>query len=127
MAARLLTFGTAHSLRWNSTTARVRSWLLAVVTDDAVRDSDWLRALVHRIAYEQQHPDLLQTMRRLYRTQKAHKELHARDAAFARAFDLQRFGGPWAERIGIGPRSRRTRPFPGPACLQCRVPRRTSP
>ncbi len=93
------------STRWqqrvfqHADTTALRTWLLAI-DEDTVREHSWLRALCHRIATDQQQPELLERLRRIYSHKDANKVVQA-DQAFAERFDLTPFGGPWADQLGL--------------------------
>lgn len=93
----------------------VRAWLSRVVVgaegDATVRRETWLRLLCQRLASDQRIPELLELLRRVYAEPKARKKLADADSAFAASFDLQPFGGPWAERLGLLAGAPRKRPF----------------
>jgi len=99
----------------NGHLSAVRDWLLRITADPvgeaAVRRDVWLRTLVHRLAADQRIPELLELLRRIYADPRQRSKLAAADAAFAAAFDLQPYGGPWAERLGLGKLPARRRPF----------------
>lgn len=104
-----------------ATLPSVVRWLLAAAEPHAdllaTPEGTWFRTLVQRIANDQHPDELLQVLRDLYGEPEQRKALIANDQAFARNFDLSRFGGPWAESLGLVHDRGRTRPFEvGPAC-----------
>lgn len=98
-------------LFWRAHTPLVQEWLLTVATPRQLAQRPWLRALAHRIAFQTQTGDLLHALRDTYATRQLQTALDAEDRRFAAAFDLRRFGGPWADRIGLGPPRQRRKPF----------------
>ncbi|MCC7066593.1 MAG: glycosyltransferase family 2 protein, partial [Planctomycetes bacterium] len=91
---------------------RVRDWTIhACSQEGALGANPWLRALAHRVAFEAQPPELLLALRGVYQALKARKRLIADDRKFAEGFDLRRFGGPWADRVGLASTRKRVRPF----------------
>jgi len=94
----------------HANTLAVVTWVEAL-DEDACREQSWLRTLCHRIAIEQQHPELLERLRRIYSHETGETLLQA-DQDFADAFDLTPFGGPWADRLGLTHQARqRPQPF----------------
>ena len=101
-------FGRAHL-------PSVRRWLLeSVVSHRSLLEQEagtWLRTLVQRLAHDQHVTELLELLRELYGDNKQRKALIAYDTAFATAFDLTRYGGPWSESLGLLHNRARKRPF----------------
>ena len=95
--------------------ATVRRWLADLLAapdvDDALRDRAWLRVLLHRDVAYRRCDTARAALRRVHGTAQARKDLARADAAFARTVDLAPFGGPWAERIGLGAAPARKPPF----------------
>ena len=95
----------------NGHIATVRAWLVAAASPAALRSRPWLRALAHRVSYETQSEPALAALREAYDSEARRRRLAVEDDRFADQSDLRRFGGPWAERIGLGAPRRRRRPF----------------
>lgn len=82
----------------------VQDWAVNTVAQIAENSSEepaWLRQLCHRIALEQHSDALLQRLRFLYGPLEARKRLAAEDAAFLATFAVDKFGGPWANALGL--------------------------
>ncbi|MGB3968800.1 MAG: glycosyltransferase, partial [Planctomycetota bacterium] len=78
---------------------------------DIVHRHAWLRTLVQRAAWERRPGGAADVLRQLYADTKLSGALQAADAAFAAAFPLPPFGGPWNERLGLQPCPARVPPF----------------
>lgn len=93
----------------------VVDWTVAHATepdgDTLLHRSPWLRQLVMRVAAETRTPELLDALRRVYGSAKARKALIREDQAYTGTHDMSRFGGPWAEQLGLLHDRLRRRPF----------------
>ncbi len=88
----------------------IAAWLRDVDTGEAVlRAHPWRRVLLHKQAWESRDPDQLGRLKQLYESEAA-AELCREDEAFAEDFNVQVYGGPWGERLGLE-RRERSRPF----------------
>jgi glycosyltransferase involved in cell wall biosynthesis len=91
---------------------RIAEWVRATVAADATAmRTTWFRVLAHRIAAERRDAALLDALRQVYAKATKRKALGTGDREFAATFDLTRFGGPWADRLGLAPNGPRRRPF----------------
>jgi colanic acid/amylovoran biosynthesis glycosyltransferase len=102
-------FGNGHS-------DTIATWLGGAVAGEAgvgmLRRTSWLRVLCHRVAHDRRQPAMLELLRAVYDEPRRRLALTQADAEFATAFPLQRFGGPWAERLGLMMEGKRRAPFP---------------
>ena len=93
----------------------IGQWLVDLLPDHLelleTADGAWLRALIHRVALEQHLPELLAWLRASYAPLDRRQALVEQDQRFAAEFDLTRFGGPWAERLGLTSTTGRAAPF----------------
>jgi glycosyltransferase involved in cell wall biosynthesis len=93
----------------------VSRWLLECVSSHrdllSTQDGTWLRTLIQRLASDQHTTELLELLREVYGDAKQRKLLIAHDNEFAKRFELTRFGGPWAEELGLMHDRARKRPF----------------
>lgn len=93
----------------------VRNWVQLLAEADGVvetlRQQDWLRVLFQRLASDAQEPSVLGALRACYGDAKIRLQLVKSDQAFASVLDLKPFGGPWADRLGLGVPRARKRPF----------------
>lgn len=93
----------------------VRTWLFDTVGSHhellQSESGTWLRVMVQRLARDQHLAELLDLLRGLYADAPTRQQLIAWDDAFAADFDLTRFGGPWAESLGLLHDRSRQRPF----------------
>lgn len=98
-----------------ATLPSVSRWLLECVSSHrdllSTKDGTWLRTLIQRLASDQHTTELLELLREVYGDAKQRKLLIAHDNEFAKRFDLTRFGGPWAEELGLMHDRARKRPF----------------
>ncbi len=101
-------FGAAHAA---SVRDHFVATLLAPGAAALLRAHPWLRVLCQRLAVHPRHDGLLSLLHDLYAPKAGRAELTAADAAFAAAFDLRRFGGPWAPHLGLDAAPPRRRPF----------------
>jgi colanic acid/amylovoran biosynthesis glycosyltransferase len=101
-------FGRAHL-------PSVGRWLLNCVDNQRelleTEQGTWLRTLVQRFANDQHSPQLLTLLGEIYGDGKQRKLLISYDEAFAEEFDLQPYGGPWSNSLGLLHERTRTRPF----------------
>jgi colanic acid/amylovoran biosynthesis glycosyltransferase len=99
----------------NGHTDTVASWLMAAVAGETgvetLRKNTWLRVLSHRGAHDRRQPTLLELLRAVYDEPRRRLALTQADTEFATTFPLQRFGGPWAERLGLMVDGKRRAPF----------------
>lgn len=79
--------------------------------DTLLNRNPWLRQLVMRVAAETRAPELLDALRRVYGNGKARKALIREDQSYTGSHDMSRFGGPWAEQLGLLHDRLRRRPF----------------
>ena len=88
----------------------VCSWLLTI-DERTAGQTPWLRALMQRVAYENQQPELLDMLRRLYRGANT-GQLQQEDEAIVETFELHSYGGPWNGPLGLNQQGQRARAFP---------------
>ena len=98
----------------------VASWARGLAASSAgqslLKGCTGLRLLLQWDAVTNRHPASLEALAELYGNKHRCRELSARDATLAAAINAAAFGGPWAERLGIGRTGGRSRPFQvGPA------------
>ena len=103
-----LLFGQGHA-------AAVRRWALWMLengdADALLRSHAHFRVLCHRVAFECKCETAFAALRRTYADAKARTALSKQDASFAAGFDLTPYGGPWAQRLGLGASKPRKAPF----------------
>jgi colanic acid/amylovoran biosynthesis glycosyltransferase len=99
----------------------LHDWTVRVATGDrseqTLRELTWLRVLCQKLAIERRTQELLLALRAIYCEPDSATVLLAADAAFADAFDLVPFGGPWTTLLRLHP-TPRTAPFRMPAAIE---------